>query len=268
MNRPWVHVEELKPRFQYDYTTEGLIRRLKSNFPNVADLEKIAMDRQVTIRPVFQGDSIGAFVVLAPSRSRYLDCVVDSDKTPEPKREAQILDKVYERAVAFVRKIAALWGQENLKGDSDGTSPENEMSVVQFANICQQKILLTGDAGVEALSEAYEFAKVLHVALPGIDRFQVPHHGSRRNLSSEVLDKWLGPKLDRASGIAGRSVALISANRNDKDHPRKAVVRALIHRGAKPFQTLGTLCSYYNSPKRDGWSAAERLAYPEDMEEE
>ena len=266
MNRPWEHVQELLPCFNYNYTEDGLIQRLKKNFPHTAELEEIAKERKIQIRQVFQGDQIGEFTVLAPSFNRYIDLVVHSDKTPEPEREAVIAGKLFERAIALIKSVVAAWGEENLKGVSEGTSHENETSVVQFAELCGKKILLTGDAGVEALDEAYDYAVSLGIALPGIDRFGVPHHGSRRNLSSDVLDKWLGPKLGKESDSPSCS-AIISANRNDNEHPKKAVIRALIHRGAKVYKTNGgAICSFQNSPDRT-WSTATALEYPNDMEE-
>ena len=265
MNRPWEHVAELLPRFNYDYTEAGLIRRLKKDFPHTAELEKIAENNGIKIRQVFQGDRIGEFTVLAPSFNRYIDLIVESDKTPEPAREAAREGRFFERIITLMKSVAAIWGEENLKGDSEGTSHENESSVVQFAELCGKKILLTGDAGVKALDEAYYYALVLGIQLPGIDRFDVPHHGSRRNLSSNVLDKWLGPILDRQSN-SSLCTAIISANQKDSEHPKKAVIRALIHRGAKVFQTEGILWSFHNAPDR-GWSQASPLEYPTDMEE-
>lgn len=267
MNRPWKHVSKLLSRFNYDYTEEGLVRRLKKNYPQITELEKIAEEKNIQIMDAFQGCKIGEFTILAPSHDRYIDLVVDSDKTPEAQRKAAIEGTIFERTVAFIKKIAANWGEENLKGDSEGTSRENESSVVQIAELCDEKILLTGDAGVEALAEAYEYALTFGVSLPGIDYFNVPHHGSRRNLSSDVLDQWLGPKLPRESTSPSNS-AIISANQHDKSHPKKAVVRALIHRGAKVVQTKGILCCpSRNAPNREGWSAATLLEYPAEMEE-
>lgn len=69
------------------------------------------------------------------------------------------------------------------------------MSVVQYANLHGHRILLTGDAGRAGLAEAADYAPFAGLALPGIDRFQVPHHGSRRNVSTEILDRWLGAQL-------------------------------------------------------------------------
>ena len=102
---------------------------------------------------------------------------------------------------------------------------------------------------------------------PGIDKFDVPHHGSRRNVSSDTLNLWLGEPLPFEPD-EGHFSALISANRNDPDHPRKATVRALRHRGANVVQSKGSLRASGGAvPHRDGWSAATPLAYPTDMEE-
>ena len=265
MNRPWNHVEALLPRFDYPYTYDGLVRRLRSNFPHTADLERIAGEQCVTINDAFQGSWIGDFLILTPSRDRYVDLIVESEKTPEAERGATTMHTVVSRVVALVRSVAAMWGQENLKGASDGTSRENETSVVQLAQLCGKKILLTGDAGVEALNEACDYAMARGVTLPGVDWFDVPHHGSRRNLSSDVLDRLLGPKLDAESN-APVAWGIVSANGKDADHPRKAVVRALIHRGARVFQTKGALHVNKDAPARQ-WSAAIPLEYPTDMEE-
>ncbi|MCY3824682.1 MAG: MBL fold metallo-hydrolase [Nitrospinae bacterium] len=265
MNRPWKHIQTLLPRFNYDYTESGLVRRLKQDFPHMAELEEIAEERGIKIEDAFQGNQIGEFTVLAPSFNRYIDLIVESDKTPEPQREAARSGKLFERVTIFIKSIVAAWGEESLKGETEGTSRENETSVVQFAELCGEKILLTGDAGIGSLDEAYYYAGLLGIQLPGIDRFDVPHHGSRRNLSSDLLDKWIGPKLPRESSSPSYT-AIISANQNDKEHPRKAVVRALIHRGAKAIQTAGTIRTHCNGPDR-GWSAVTPLKYPEDMEE-
>ena len=266
MNRPWLYVEELLPRFSYPYTEEGLIRRLKKDYQNIAELEELAEEKGIEIKPALQGDHIGEFTVLSPNFDQYIDLIVDSDKTPEPERQAAIKGEVFQRAVAIIKRIKASWGEENLKGDTDGTSCENETSIVQFAELCDEKVLLTGDAGVTALNEAYDYALELGIALPGIDRFHVPHHGSRRNVSSDVLDKWLGRKLPQQAEPA-LFTAIISANQHDEEHPKKAVVRALIHRGAKAIQTDSTIRTSKNAPERKGWSAVTPLEYPPDMEE-
>ena len=187
MNRPWVHVDELMPMFKNYRNQERLIARLKQDFPKVAELEKFAYDQGITINDAFQGDAIGEFTVLSPHRTTYLEYVVESEKTPVPSTTLK----------ALLREVVSLaaWGEENLKGDTEGTTAENETSIDQFADVCGQKVLLTGDAGVRALAEAHQAACQLGKATYPLDWFQAPHHGSRRNLSSDVLDTWLGARL-------------------------------------------------------------------------
>ena len=127
--------------------------------------------------------------------------------------------------------------------------------------------MLTGDAGRAALHEAADFAPNVGLYLPGIDRMQVPHHGSRHNVSTEILDRWLGSKFDDMPASASFT-AIVSAAEADKDHPRKSVVRAFIHRGARVISTEGSHKSIgHNAPKREGWGPVEPIAYPEDQED-
>lgn len=143
------------------------------------------------------------------------------------------------------------------------------MSIVQYAELNDKKIMLTGDAGREALEEAKNYlVDNLYVSLPGVDYFQVPHHGSRRNVSSELLDEICGSKLSLLKKGTENFTAVISSAKEDKDHPRKAVVRALWHRGAKVITTEGkTISCSKSAPIREGWIPVESEPYPEDQED-
>lgn len=269
MLRPWLYADELLPRFKRFTNVENLKRRLKNIYPNIAALEEIANNRGIPIYEPFQGKRIGAFTVMTPSRSRYLDLVVQSERTPEPvdekKEETGTPASLFQAASRFIR---SLWGQEAFS--SEETSAENEMSVVQFATLNEHRILLTGDTGRAGLTEAADYAPIIGLTLPGIFRFQVPHHGSRRNVSIETLDRWLGPRLANSSSEGAKSfTAIISSAKADKDHPRKAVVRAMIHRGGLVNTTEnGTFRIYSQSaPPRSGWGPVKPESYPEEQEE-
>lgn len=270
MLRPWQYADELLPRFTRFTSVENLKRRLREIYSNVDALEEIALKRGIPILEPFQGARIGAFTAMAPTRHRYLDLVVQSERTPESSEAAaskqggllSLLEAAGARAVAFVR---AAWGAEVFSPEE--TSAENEMSVIQYATIAGRGILLTGDAGRAGLAEAADYAPTVGLVLPGIGRFQVPHHGSRRNVSSEVLDRWLGPRLSaRPAEGSEKFNALISSAKADEDHPRKAVVRAMIHRGGKVVTTEGrTVCTSQGAPDR-GWKPIAPEPYPEDQE--
>lgn len=272
MLRPWSYAAELLPRFTRIKSVGSLIARLKEVYPNIAALEEIAVARGVPIHEPFQGADIGHFRVLAPTRARYLDLVVQSEKTPEARAttvagSGMLFEALRQAATTTVSAIRAAWGEEVFS--TEETSAENEMSVVQYANLCGSRILLTGDAGRGGLTEAADFAPAAGLSLPGIERFQVPHHGSRRNVSSEILDRWLGPRTsNRPSEFGGKFTALISSAKKDAHHPRKVVKRALIHRGGQVFATEGRcICSASVGAPARGWNPITPEAYPEDQNE-
>ncbi len=268
MLRPWLYANELIDRFKRFTSVDNLKKRLKELYPNLAALEEIAIQKGIPIKEPFQGAVIGAFNVLAPSKTRYLDLVVESEKTPEHHEKAEdVFSGLLGLLGDAARTIASvLWGEENFS--TEPTSAENEMSVVQYAYLCENKILLTGDAGRDALTEAADFAPYVGLTLPGIDRFQVPHHGSRRNVSTELLDRWLGEKpFFQPSPDDTTFTAIVSASKEDEHHPRKAVVRGMIHRKGKVISTEnGCISTQKNAPSREGWSTVSSLPYPEEQE--
>lgn len=271
MIRPWLYADEILHRFETYNSADALRSRLKKIYPNLAALEEIALRRGIPIQDPFQGAAIGAFTVLAPTKARYLDLLVESERTPEEAADqaqtslAAILGEAFQAVVkAAANVIAAAWGEEVFS--TNETSNENEMSVVQFARIAGKTILLTGDAGRGALREAADYAPWVGLTLPGIDRFQVPHHGSRRNVSTELLDEWLGPRLE-GSANESQFFAIISSAKADTHHPRKSVIRAMIHRGGTVAATEGkTISTGCNQPARPGWSAVTPCEYPSEQE--
>ncbi len=78
-----------------------------------------------------------------------------------------------------------------------------------------------------------------HLSDENIDRFQVPHHGGRHNVSTELLDQLLGERK-KVQGGKATFTAVISAAEADENHPRKSVVRAMHHRGAHVISTEGS----------------------------
>jgi len=268
MLRPWMYADDLIDRFSRFTSVDNLRKRLRDVYPNITALEEIAEENGIPIYEPFQGKTIGAFTVMAPTYDRYLDLIVESEKTPEAVKEAEktramnLLKALGEKAISFLR---AAWGQEVFSAEE--TSSENEMSIIQYANLWGRRILLTGDAGRGALAEAADFAPDVGLTLPGIDKFQVPHHGSRRNVSTEILDRWLGKRLP-SKPATGSFTAIISSAKEDEDHPRKAVLRACIHRGATVVATEGEdIRTQYNAPERKDWVPVQPIEYPEEQEE-
>jgi len=266
MLRPWLYATELLPRFKRFTSADGLEKALREAYSNLVALEKIALRKKIPIYDPFQGADIGAFRVMAPTRSRFLDLVVSSDKTPEEKT---LIEAAFDAVVHVAKEAAALvkaaWGNEYFPAGD--TSNENEMSVVQYAYLNDRKILLTADTGRDGLREVIDYAPFAGLVLPGIDRFQVPHHGGRHNVTTELLDELLGERKAAQGGDTTFS-AIISAAKADEDHPRKSVVRAMHHRGGKVLSTEGSnKWSYLSAPARDDYHTAECLPYPDEQED-
>lgn len=269
MLRPWLYAPEIIHRFANYTNVDNLKSHLREVYSNLVALEEIATRKRIPILEPFQGTSIGMFHVMAPTKQRFLNLIVTSDRTAaakldeqRPKSLGQIL---FEAASKAVKLVKAAWGVEVFP--DEGTSAENEMSVIQFAVLAGQKILLTGDAGREGLSEVITYSPHIGLALPGIDRFQVPHHGSRRNVSTQLLDQLLGPRLIGPT-TATKFIAIISSAKEDANHPRKSVIRAMLHRGAFVCTTEGrSIRTQQNALPRDGWTALTQLPYPADQEE-
>ena len=272
MLRPWIYADEIIHRFSRYSSVENLKKRLRDIYTNLVALEDIALERKIPINEPFQGKMIGEFCVLAPTKKRYLDLVIQSERTPESPKAGRaagagpLTTLLGGAAANALSLLKADWGEEVFSAEE--TSAENEMSIIQYACLCEKRIVLTADGGRGALSEAADYAQSIGLALPEIDLFQVPHHGSRRNVSTEILDRWLGPRLPaRMKSGEEKFTAFISSSKDDNDHPRNAVVRACIHRGAIVVTTEGkNISNGVNAPFRKEWVAVTPVQYPEEQE--
>jgi ribonuclease BN (tRNA processing enzyme) len=268
MNRPWLYADELIGRFETYNSVDHLRRKLREIYSGPAALEEIAIKKGIPIREAFQGAQIGEFTVMTPTKARYLDLIVESNKTPGAAQQ-KALDGIVEAMIKGIKTAAALvkaaWGAEYFP--VEGTSAENEMSLVQYANISEKAILLTGDTGRQGLAEAADYAPYVGLALPGIDAFQVPHHGGRHNVDTSILNRWLGKPLPGMPTTTTWN-AICSSAKEDEDHPKRSVKRAMLHRGAHFSETEGKVVNLtVGKDRRPGWSSIPQAEYPPEQEE-
>ncbi len=84
----------------------------------------------------------------------------------------------------------------------------------------------------------------------------MPHHGSKRNLSSKVLKKIQAVN------------AFISAPQNSAKHPSKKIINALKKHGSAVYVVKeGTVCHRHNTPVRAGWSGVAEEQFYDLVEE-
>jgi beta-lactamase superfamily II metal-dependent hydrolase len=255
MHRPWEHSEEILNLFvDGRITSNSLSERLKEAYNYAYELEEIAVEKNITIKEPFAGLTFNNDVikVLGPSEDFYESLIPAFTKSPEQKG---VLEKALSGVKEAINWIVETMQIETLSEDGN-TSAENNSSAIVLFDFDSDKYLFTGDAGIEGLQGAIDYSNSNYIDISSIQLFQVPHHGSHRNISPSILDQ------------ISCSVAVISASKNAPKHPSKKVVNALIRRGAKVFATKGQLKHYNkNCPTRSGYSAATPLPFYEQVEE-
>lgn len=247
MNRPWQYAPEILHNFHGNFTLQGLIDDIKDRHPYLVELEELAMAQGTQIQEVFQGATIGQFTVLAPSRERYIHLIPEFEKTPTSYRDEAaapntgLLRVIMEGAKSWLEEK---WDVETLSDNPQPpTSASNESCVVQYSTLAGQNILLTADVGPEGLGEAADYAAALGLGRP--DFIQIPHHGSRHNVTPSILDQWLGSKKSPGTEIG---TAFCSIGANKPDYPRGQVKNAFIRRGFKVFSNRERMISQYFGP--------------------
>jgi beta-lactamase superfamily II metal-dependent hydrolase len=249
LNAPWAAAEGALRYFEGPITALSLREKLVKEFDQIADLVNLALARGVAVHSAFAGTQIGPFVVLGPHEAIYNWLLPQFERTPAPNREAIEADGLWIGERSFFARIgqsvvSALqkffdesWTVERLK-DGGITSASNETSIIMYADLGEQgRALLTGDAGINALSFAAGMAKHLGLPMQQFKFVQIPHHGSRSNVGPKILNELFGPILPE--GSPQRFSAYVSAPKDDSQHPRQMVLNAFTRRGGGVVATQG-----------------------------
>lgn len=258
MHKPWEHAPQIIADILDGRVTQhSLSERLKGGVKLAVEVEKIAEEKNIKIREPFQGVKIGSyFTVLSPRKSWYNELLKEFDGMPPSK------DSLVSKAKALSSSSDVVyegWDTESLDENGE-TSARNESSVVLLGILPDDKrVLFTGDAGIKALTRAYDYAFGQRCDLQLCSFIQMPHHGSRRNVSSSLLNKLLGPILPK--GPRPTRTCFVSASGRSPKHPSQSVVNAFIRRGVKVFSTAGGAICQSSGYLREGWGPAPSLPF-------
>jgi ribonuclease BN (tRNA processing enzyme) len=227
MNRPWIYASQVIDQFHGNWTLQGWVDHVRSTHEYLVELEDIAKSRGMEPNAVFQGAQIGCSHVLAPSMNRYIALIPDLEKTPPPYRSDSVSKSFFQKASDVLERVKETLNIETLDKNPPATSASNETSVVQMVMYDGKKVLLTADVGPDGLFEGAQYAYD-RGWLSAPDLVQIPHQGSRRNVTPNVLDIWLG---ETNGGTPERGSAYVMVGAKKPDHPRKKVKNAFIRRG-------------------------------------
>ena len=262
------HVNGLKTVVEKMNVGELLIHRPRLHAADVSDFSNIecvdaliatAQAHGTVVNEPFQGLTRfdNSVVVLGPTISLYEAKLAEhlAAQASPTARAIAMLHKAASGMTAagtdLLSRALSWWPEETL-GEDGETSPRNETSVVTLLQCDGRRALFTGDAGLEALAEVadfYERALGPFWQYP-LHMLQVPHHGSRRNLSPSLLDRMIGTP----GSPHGLTSAVVSSAKADKKHPSPKVVNALGRRGTEVVATEGrTVCEPWGAAMRPGW---------------
>ena len=271
IHKPWEHNQGLAENFlDGRVTDESIGRRLKESLDSAANLVAKAESNNIHIVEPFSGISLqnqGQFRVLGPSRQFYESLIPEFDGMTQAKATLfSYLAELTGPVVRAVKRYTSTWGVDELD-DEDTTSAKNNSSAITLLTVDGRYLLFTGDAGITALTNA---ADQLDAVRNGAQlRFmQIPHHGSRRNVSPAILDQLIGRPVVQGET---RSISAIAstAKKGEPKHPRKSVMNAFTHRGASALATRGkTIRHSYDAPGRQGWTAVTPDDYYWDYDDE
>jgi beta-lactamase superfamily II metal-dependent hydrolase len=271
---PWVHASRTRHMFgNENWTNERLSAAIQVQYPIINELTDAAILNRVPIKYPFQGEQIGPFVVAAPSLQRYERLLPQFRNTPAPdeallRRLGEWIAGLGRRtARAILKTIIENRGLETLR-EGGVTSAENESSVVLYGAFPadNRSVLLTADAGQIALEEALDYLQRTYGGFATLGLLQVPHHGSRNNISPSILNRVIGRPLPEGQKRAVS--AFVSASLQDEDHPRQVVVNAFDRRGVTVYPTHGKkLMDRCNTPARAGWVPAVTIPFATRVEQ-
>lgn len=271
MHRPWAYSSVILDYFKDGrITDQSLAEHLRTKMRAAYELETLATKKGIPIHEPFQAASVGPFWVLSPRKGWYVhDLIPAFEKSPAQKSSKAANDGIAALFAEALQKAkdwaSEHWNIELLREDVE-TSAENESSVILFADFAGEGVLLTGDAGIRALTEAANCADFNGINLPARTKFlQVPHHGSRHNVSTSVLDRVVGPRKAANDGHFDKW-AFVSAGKESKSHPRKMVTNAFLRRGAKTYATKGISIRHGQGMLDRGWSPATAFDFSSQVE--
>ena len=172
MNRPWLYVDDIIESGDIELTDgritpESLKERLRTKYKYIRDLENVAIEKEIPIYSIFQGDVIeDKLITLSPTKELYLKLLVESEKTPlkEVEGTTNFSESFIGKTFEYIKSLIETWKNEELKEEVT-TSAENEMSVILLGEMAEENFLLTGDGGLRALDTALEYSENIEISI-------------------------------------------------------------------------------------------------------
>jgi len=262
MHRPWNYAGVIKDAFERRQTVFGLAAKMREELEMARELETIATRKGIKIHEPFSGLNgyDGALMVLGPKQEYYSNLLPHFRSTPEVKEELSLFQKIAQptkEAKEAIEWLAETMDIETLDDEGGHFSAENSSSAIVLLSFGTDKILLTGDGDIVALTAAADYAQSQGIDLSALRLFQVPHHGSRHNIGPTILNR-----------IKSKHSIVSAGPEGEPKHPAKKVTNALFRRGSQLCATQGKIVCFHSSSilPRKGWTSAPLIPFYNSVE--
>ncbi|MEU5524958.1 MBL fold metallo-hydrolase [Streptomyces sp. NPDC047860] len=255
MHLPWSHSASMsRAKMLLSYNSRSLRAELRDSLQGATALEEVAKAQGVPIEEPFLDwtSDDGKFRVLGPSEDYYRELLAEIVE-PDSNLASQASWEELVRKL-LTGKVHEDLHTETLKENGE-TSAKNNTSAICLLEVDGRKLLFTGDAGVPALSDALDVLEADGFQPGDLMFVQVPHHGSRRNVSPKILNRLLGSKGKLTK--LGTAFASVPKKNPEHKHPAKKTTNAFLRRGYPVHLTQGvTKCHTFDAPNRSGYASS------------
>lgn len=202
----------------------------------------------------------GSLVIAGPSEEFYKELLAGEEA---PAMKANRLLKALTAAAKAVRNALSPRSSDPGEGeltDNNGTTPRNNSSIILDLTIDGYRALFTGDAGAPALTRAADYLDSASRSLSVPDFFDIPHHGSRHSLTTDIMNRLAGPIV----GDTQERTAFVSVGKEADEYPRAEVANAFKRRGYEVGATRGQHIMWgRGAAERPTWGRLEPLTWLE-----
>ncbi|PZE67364.1 hypothetical protein DEJ27_12125 [Curtobacterium sp. MCPF17_018] len=242
----------------YGYTSDDVASDKVEELIRLAKAEGTVVSTNYFAGTSFFSDSIR---IAGPSESYYQSLLSEQETgTSAVSKAGGLFRSVYETIRNALSPRSTDPGEGTLT-DNGGTTARNNTSVILDVQVDAYRVLLTGDAGAPALTRAADYLdSTLRNAIGLPSLFDVPHHGSRHNLTTDVMNRLAGP----VEGATQSRSAFVSVGKLADEFPRPEVANAFTRRGYSVCVTRGqTIRWSRNAGFRQGWTSLTPLTWLE-----
>ena len=185
----------------------------------------------------------GLIRIMGPTIEYYNSLVPDFRNDLQKKEGGYDSDETQEQIAEL--RFGCVYSKTLDEAEDDPSSHNRSSVIVLFQPSDGNKFLFLGDACRDSINN---IPQDLVSEIKDVYWLKVPHHGSKHNLDSDIINH-LHPK-----------VAFISTEKYGH-YLSKAVVNALNKLGARVYSTNnnGSMCHHNNTPAHNGYSSATPL---------